>query len=372
MKVAQSTLNMESSHSSQVHDAVQEQLHAWVGEQRRDVEANTGSGTATPSLLASASVSLSDMAQAAMQAAQQSSRASKPSNTEETDTDPETSFLLKLLEAMLGRKIETAKIRKIQSDDSTTQQLQAVASAMSAMQASASPQLASVSSGQPQGWGMQYERHASYDEIERTDFTAQGVINTADGQSLEFNVQITMQREFHYREDTVVRAGDALLKDPLVINFSGTAANLSSAKYLFDIDGNGKQDKISFVGPGSGFLALDINMNGKIDDGKELFGTQSGNGFADLAKHDGDQNGWIDENDGIFEKLRVWAKDKNGKDTLYNLQQLKVGALYLGSLPTEFAAKSSNNQLLGQVRSSGVYLKEDGSAGTLQQVDLAV
>ena len=41
--------------------------------------------------------------------------------------------------------------------------------------------------------------------------------------------------------------------------------------------------------------ALDINEDGKINDGKELFGTASGNGFGDLAAYDQDNNGWIDE-----------------------------------------------------------------------------
>ncbi len=40
----------------------------------------------------------------------------------------------------------------------------------------------------------------------------------------------------------------------------------------------------------------------KINDGSELFGTSSGDGFKDLATYDEDENGWIDENDSIFSK----------------------------------------------------------------------
>lgn len=42
-------------------------------------------------------------------------------------------------------------------------------------------------------------------------------------------------------------------------------------------------------------LSLDQNGNGEIDNGTELFGTKSGDGFADLARYDLDYNGWIDE-----------------------------------------------------------------------------
>ena len=54
------------------------------------------------------------------------------------------------------------------------------------------------------------------------------------------------------------------------------------------------------LGSGSGFLALDKNGNGKIDDGSELFGTKSGDGFADLAEYDSDGNGWIDEKGRVY------------------------------------------------------------------------
>ena len=169
-----------------------------------------------------------------------------------------------------------------------------------------------------------------------------------------------------------IRKGDAVKKDPLVVNFNGTSAQLTDAKFAFDLNSDGKTDKVSFVGAGSGFLALDKNGNGVIDNGSELFGTQSGNGFADLSAYDSDGNKWIDENDAVYSKLQIWSKDAGGGDHLSTLAQLNVGALYLGNVATPFDLKNRANDLQGQVRSSGVFLHEDGSAGTLQQVDLVV
>lgn len=51
------------------------------------------------------------------------------------------------------------------------------------------------------------------------------------------------------------------------------------------------------VRPGGVFLALDKNGDSVINDGKELFGAATGQGFKELAIYDSDKNYWIDEND---------------------------------------------------------------------------
>ena len=175
---------------------------------------------------------------------------------------------------------------------------------------------------------------------------------------------------FHHSID--IRAGAAQLKDPLVINFNGTAAQLTDEKISFDIDADGTEDQISFVGPNSGFLALDKNQDGKINNGSELFGALSGNGFADLAQFDEDNNGFIDENDSIYNKLRIWTRDPEGNNQLIALGSANVGAIYLSHNNTPFEIKDADNQLQGVVRASGIYLGDDGSVGTVQQLDLVV
>ena len=65
----------------------------------------------------------------------------------------------------------------------------------------------------------------------------------------------------------------------MVINFQGTGAELSDLRFTFDMDTDGMSEDNAFVGPGSGFLILDKNGDGVINDGRELFGPQSGDGF---------------------------------------------------------------------------------------------
>lgn len=218
---------------------------------------------------------------------------------------------------------------------------------------------------------VRYQFEESYYEAESTSFDAQGIVKTADGKEITMDISLSMSREF-LREKSIDVTIEQIVKDPLVINFDGTAAELTDRKFAFDIDMDGATDQISFVKPGSGFLALDKNGDGTINDGSELFGARTGNGFAELAAYDDDANGWIDENDSIYEGLRIFSKDSDGNDQLVALGQRGVGAIYLGHTDTPFQVKDENNQLQGIVRKSGVFLNENGSAGTVQQLDLVV
>ena len=215
------------------------------------------------------------------------------------------------------------------------------------------------------------ETTESIREHERTDFASTGKVQTADGRTIDFTLELGMCRDYSCERKTVT-VEKAVLRDPLVINFDGKAAELSGKCFAFDLDCDGTSESIAALASGSAYLAFDANDDGRINDGSELFGTKSGNGFADLARFDLDGNRWIDENDDVFARLRIWAPDGEGQDALSTLAQRSVGALYLDSVETPFSLTDSENRLLAQVRASGVYLREDGGVGTLQQVDLAV
>jgi hypothetical protein len=221
-----------------------------------------------------------------------------------------------------------------------------------------------------QGWGLRYDYQESTFETEKMSFSSSGTVTATDGKTIDFNLNFNVSREFAEYRSLSIRAGDALL-DPLVVNFSNTSATLGDRNYSFDIDTDGENETISFTGAGSGFLALDLNNNNSIDDGSELFGPRSGDGFGELSEFDADQNGWIDENDEIFNRLRIWTLDEKGEKTLLALGQAGVGAIYLGNVQSEFGLKSMNNTL-GQIRQTGIFLKETGEPGTIQHVDLAV
>ncbi len=214
----------------------------------------------------------------------------------------------------------------------------------------------------------------TYMEQESTSFQTQGTVRTADGREINFGLELTMSRSFmettQFSYETAYQ--NAQFCDPLVINLDNEIAEVSDQKFRFDIDGDGILDSISQLNAGSGYLALDKNGDGVINDGKELFGTGSGDGFKDLSDYDSDGNGWIDENDEIWDKLLIWTKDENGKDRLYHLSEKGVGAICLQNRATEFALKSlQTNRTNAVIRSTGIFLYENGTAGTVQHLDLA-
>lgn len=209
-------------------------------------------------------------------------------------------------------------------------------------------------------------------EVENTAFSTNGVARTADGREISFNVELEMSRSFMAVNESYVQSIE-ILRDPLVINLGSEVASLSDQKFYFDIDADGKMDEISYLEGNSGFLALDKNNDGKINDGSELFGTKSGDGFKDLAMYDEDGNGWIDEADSVFDNLKIWTKNSDGTDSLIAIGKAGVGAIYLGSATTQFSINSlDDNSTNGVIQKTGVFLKENGSVGTIQHIDLAI
>lgn len=139
--------------------------------------------------------------------------------------------------------------------------------------------------------------------------------------------------------------------DPITIDLDGLQYELTSFQngVLFDFFNKGSMTQMAWTAKGwnGGFLALDRNGNGKIDNGTELFGNvtpqtpvpgKTPNGFLALAEFDktangGNGDGQIDARDAIFPKLLVWVdKNHNGVSDpgeLLTLQQAGVVSISL-------------------------------------------
>ncbi len=220
---------------------------------------------------------------------------------------------------------------------------------------------------------MEYHVSETFYQSETAEFNAAGQVKTADGKTIDVNLNLKMNRELLENKDFSMKL-QAATRDPLVVNFDGTAAQLSSNRFSFDLTGDGAKESIPQLLGNSAFLALDRNQDGTINDGSELFGTQSGDGFADLAQYDEDNNGWIDENDEVFNNLKLWIDAGSDDQKLMGLKDAGIGALYTGKAATEFHLQDSTNskENLGIVRATGLYLHENGEAGTMQQLDLTI
>jgi hypothetical protein len=220
---------------------------------------------------------------------------------------------------------------------------------------------------QPEGsYAWQCSTVQTLSESEKTTICGSGQVNTQDGRNIDFSFVFSLSREFK-QTSTLLEAGRFVLRDPLVLNFDGKSSQLRRDTLSFDLNADGQLEAMPMLGGDSSFLVLDRNHNGRIDDGSELFGALSGDGFADLAQFDLDKNDWIDENDPVFAQLGLWS----GRE-IDSLKAKGIGALYDAPVNAPFALKDENNQLLGEIRAASIYLTEAGQIGQLQQLDLAI
>lgn len=345
MKIASADLQMASSHAASQHREAKESLRMWAGQQRPNF-AQLNQRSAIDSVV------ISDAGMSA-----QSADDIKKELDDAVNSDPGLNLIRQMLAFLTGEKVEITEI--VDLDTSFEQSHISTAS--------------SNVNQQPLGFGIEYDYSESYTETEQTSFSASGTVKTADGQEISFNIELSMSRSYHEEKSINLRLGDAAKKvDPLILNFGGTAAQLSDKRFSFDLNSDGKQEQINGLKQGSGFLVFDRNNDGKINNGQEMFGPSSGNGFSELSALDDDRNGWIDENDSAYGQLQVWQSAGNDQEELKSLALTGVGAIALANIGTPFSINNSANNQLGQVRNSGIFLQQNGQAGTIQHVDLTV
>lgn len=296
----------------------------------------------------------------------------------EIENDPKIKMLRKmldLLEQCTGKKFSNRRLDACLPEKATGSRFQ-VSASMASMryqqamvqfgggQAAARPNTEGAVNGH---WTRQVIQSGFVAGEEHTAFTSSGSVVTSDGRTISFGISMEMSRSF---AAAYASAGkEEIYTDPLVINLDTDAASLSDVSFYFDLNCDGKAEEMAGLGAGSGFLALDKNGDGEINDGSELFGARTGDGFGELAQYDQDGNGWIDENDSIFSKLSVWVRAGSGTPRLLSLKEAGVGAIFLGSQSTEHGLATSGGSVDARVRRTGLYLKETGEAGTVQHID---
>lgn len=169
---------------------------------------------------------------------------------------------------------------------------------------------------------------------------------------------------------------------PIVIDVSGDGYALTSVEdgVSFDLDGNGIVDRTAWTSAGSDdvFLAFDRNGNGRIDDGKELFGNGTPaypsrstptavNGFQALRFAESPEysasvvDGKIDRSDGIFARLLFW-RDANHNGVSEPDELISASAAGLVSISTEYSEKKRRDQYGNQFRqrADAIMLDERG------------
>ena len=114
-------------------------------------------------------------------------------------------------------------------------------------------------------------------------------------------------------------------RDPLIIDFGQAGITLTSLEdgVNFDLDNNTFAEKTAWIGTEDGFLALDKNNNGVIDNGGELFGDEfvmdngkiSSTGFEALISLNSNDDNIINKDDIKYNELLIWVDANNNGNT---------------------------------------------------------
>ncbi|MDD2780867.1 calcium-binding protein [Sulfuricurvum sp.] len=160
--------------------------------------------------------------------------------------------------------------------------------------------------------------------------------------------------------------------DPLVLDLDGdgieTLGVNATTHVVFDYDGDGVKTGTGWIAGDDGFVVLDRNGNGVIDNGGELFGDQTSvngakasDGFSALSAEDTDHDGTFDADDANYTNVRVW-QDTNSDGIsqtteLHTLTELGIASINLTSTATN-TATNGNTQ-----NATGNYTKTDGTTG---------
>ena len=392
MKIASSNIALQSNHSKKEQHYVAETLRVRNGDNISVETQRTYLGQSENS--SQTKVSLSEKALQLLQNEQKNANKNANENANanllrrsvqnnnavqnneiDAPEDPKLLLIRAIIEAITGKSIKFVSESAANQSDKANSTTPTIANLANIANANGGEVIA-VSSGNT-AFGLRYNSNEVIKENETTNFSASGIIKTADGKEIQFQCDLSMQRSFYMDNSTEIFMGASTdrksLCDPLIINFAGTAAELKNTTFAFDLNADGSAENIQELAAGSAFLVLDKNKDGKINNGNEMFGTQSGDGFADLSVYDEDGNGWIDENDSVYNSLGVWNNSAYG-GKIRSLKEAGIGAIYLQNANTEFSIKDkTTNELQGQIRKTGIFLNEkNGNIGTIQHVDLAI
>jgi hypothetical protein len=166
--------------------------------------------------------------------------------------------------------------------------------------------------------------------------------------------------------------------DPLVFDLDGDGITTvaEDGNVFFDWDADGFAQSTGYINNADGFLVLDLNGNGVIDTGRELFGdatlledgSEAINGFEALAQYDSNIDGTIDASDSIYNRLQIW-RDNNGDGNtdageLYGLDDFGIASISLDYQDYGWGANSQGNLSPYQ----GSYTLESGEVRNVTDV----
>lgn len=159
--------------------------------------------------------------------------------------------------------------------------------------------------------------------------------------------------------------------DPLILDLDGDGVETSGvdSKVLFDHAADGTKNATGWVGKDDGLLVRDINNNGSIDTGRELFGDntvlsngqKAKNAYEALADLDSNKDGVLNNQDAKYSELKIW-QDANQDgisqaDELKTLDQAGIASIKVAATNSTVTTLANGNIQAA----SSTYTKTDGT-----------
>ena len=165
---------------------------------------------------------------------------------------------------------------------------------------------------------------------------------------------------------------------PLILDLDGDGVETISwqqSGVFFDHDGNRFAERTGWVSPDDALLVHDLNGDGQIRSGAELFGnntllpsgSRAANGFEALRVHDLDRNGRIDAADPVWSRLRLW-RDGDGDGAVDAGELSTLGSQGVHSLSTAYTNSSELDGAGNAHRQIGTYTTSTGSQRALRDI----
>ena len=160
--------------------------------------------------------------------------------------------------------------------------------------------------------------------------------------------------------------------DPIILDLDGDGVEFASTSVAFDIDADGSVDTLGWAGGDDGLLAVDLNGDGQINDGVELFsevfeGSRHSNSLAALFTFDDNADGLLNASDARFDEVVLWQDaDEDGITDAGELRSLAQAGI--SSIDLD-AASSDRTDAGNYIFAEGKYKTADGKTASYVGVE---
>ena len=168
-------------------------------------------------------------------------------------------------------------------------------------------------------------------------------------------------------------------RDPLALDLDGDGIETRGAdgKVVFDHNNDGVKTDTGWLRPDDGWLVLDRNSNGTIDNGGELFGvdtvksdgTKASDGFDALSDLDSNNDNIFDAGDTRFADVRVW-RDLNQDGVSQSSELSTLAANNIRSISLNKTSATTNLGNGNAQTATATFTRTDDTTGTAANLGL--